>query len=171
MDDFGAGTSEGAEPTRATARGCVLSARSGREIRTRVGSGTLQDIIRKALARRKELIAELRDLDQFLQTAERFGPDVSESKAFEASLEKIRGAWREAPRPSDLVEATIQILRVEGRPLSRGDLFRRLSGAGVQMPGRDAIRNYGTIIWRSGRFDNVGGGYWPKGEKRPESGD
>ena len=128
----------------------------------------MEDEVRTALHRRKQLISELREVERFLELAGKFGSTAANSLAVEASLEEIRGAWRMAPRPSDLVEATIQILRMEGRPLSRGDLFRRLSGAGVRMPGKDPIRNFGTIIWRSGRFDNVAGGYWPKGDRRPQ---
>lgn len=129
----------------------------------------MEDEVRKALARRRELISELRELDRFLKTADQFGSTVADSQAAEAALEEVRESWRRAPRPSDLVEATLQILRLEGRPLSRGTLFRRLTGAGINMPGKDPIRNFGTIIWRSGRFDNLGGGYWPKDEQRPDA--
>lgn len=129
----------------------------------------MEDEIRKALARRRELISELRELDRFLKTSEQFGSTVTDSQAAEASLEAVRGSWRQAPRPSDLVEATLRILRLEGRPLSRGILFQRLTNAGTQMPGKDPVRNFGTIIWRSGRFDKLEGGYWPKEEQRPDT--
>ena len=127
----------------------------------------MRDVIARALARRKELLSELREVDQFLKIARRLEAPVDQDASISAELENVGTSWKEAPRSTDLIDATERILRSVGRPLTRGTLFQIMKDAGVRMPGKDPVRNFGTVLWRSGKFDNTGRTYWFKDQQRP----
>ena len=43
-----------------------------------------------------------------------------------------------------------------------------MRAAGIEVGGTDPAKNLGTVLWRSGRFDNAGRVYWFKEEARPD---
>ncbi len=50
--------------------------------------------------------------------------------------------------------------------MNRGELYQKLQDVGVQISDDDPLKNLGTILWRSGKFDNTGRAYWFKDEAR-----
>lgn len=126
------------------------------------------DLIQLARERRARLAEEIARLDAFIRTAkglERGGTDV-EGVAADLRRE-LETAMPEPARPAGVVEAADEALRAAGRPLTRGELFERLRSSGLRIDGIDPVKNMGTILWRSGRFDNAGRRYWISGEPRP----
>lgn len=124
----------------------------------------MPDLVAEAIARRDALLAEVSRLDQFIETAkslESGGLGVAPAPAPLSAAEAT---------PAALVTAVSGILREAGRPLGRGEIFRRLQAGGVRISGVDPVKNLGTILWRSGRFDNTGRAYWFKDEPRPDEG-
>ena len=123
----------------------------------------MTDLVAEAMARRGRLLDELSRLDQFLETARLL--EGGSPSAHDPSEALTTGQ----PTPAELVDATAKLLRDGGRPLGRGELFRRMRDAGLRISGVDPVKNLGTILWRSGRFDNTGRMYWFKDEDRPSS--
>lgn len=79
-----------------------------------------------------------------------------------------KGLSREELRPH--IEA---IIREAGRPLTRGNLLRKLDQRGTPVGGRaDRAKNMGTIMWRlKEHFVNLPGyGYWLQGVPYPPLG-
>lgn len=128
------------------------------------------DIVLVATARRKALLKEVARIDDFLSMAEALRlskPDGSSEELWRL-LEAARESLKAATGSGDVVAKVEQILRAAGRPLSRGELHKRLLIAGVQVPGEDPVKNLGTMLWRSRRFDNTGRRYWFIDEPRPD---
>lgn len=126
------------------------------------------DLIDNAEQRRRLLCDELRRLDEWIARARELRAAGDEAAGLVdvvdggAPAEGRRGA-----RPAELVAAAEAALRAADRPLSRGEIFEALRAAGVRIVGEDPVKNLGTVLWRSGRFDNAGRVYWIKGEPRP----
>lgn len=53
------------------------------------------------------------------------------------------------------------------RPLNQGELFEAVRSSGVVIDGNDPVKNLGTALWKSGRFDNTGRIFWFKERQRP----
>ncbi|MEO6092027.1 MAG: hypothetical protein ABIT04_03710 [Novosphingobium sp.] len=66
--------------------------------------------------------------------------------------------------PEAIADAATAIIKQHGRPMTRFALIEPLEAQGFKIGGFDKPRNLGTILWRSGRFENTGEGYWPKRE-------
>lgn len=68
------------------------------------------------------------------------------------------------PKPAVLIPAAIEIIRENGKPLSRRALHEALASRGLIVKGSDPIKALGTILWRAP--DEIvqleGFGYWPK---------
>jgi FtsZ-binding cell division protein ZapB len=70
-----------------------------------------------------------------------------------------------------VADKVVEILRNEGRPLSRKELFDRLSKVGVEIQGKDPLMVLSTMLWRSkSKVRRLkSGGYWPTNDEvRPE---
>ena len=81
----------------------------------------------------------------------------------EAPPKRVR--VRDNPKPSDVVAATVEILRRNAIPMSRRDIWHVLKGRGLEVRGADPVKALGTMLWRSGKDQLVqleGRGYWPK---------
>jgi hypothetical protein len=130
----------------------------------------MNDILQLAAARRKALLEEVARIDEFLSMAKSIlsGQSDGSSEVFWRTLEAAREPAKVATGSGDVVAKVEQILRAGGRPLSRGELHKRLLIAGVQVPGEDPVKNLGTMLWRSRRFDNTGRRYWFVDEPRPD---
>jgi hypothetical protein len=79
-----------------------------------------------------------------------------------------KGLSREQLRPH--IEA---VIREAGKPLTRGNLLKKLDQRGTPVGGEaDRAKNMGTIMWRlKDQFINLPGyGYWIKGEPCPAAG-
>jgi hypothetical protein len=133
----------------------------------------MDELLQKAIERRDKLRAELEAVDRFiasyavLQDAMRgdeplfkLHDDVPPPKSKAQHAATVKAALDDA----------IRMIRDEGKPLTRGELVRRLEAAGHQLEGADKNKVLGTNMWRSGRFINIKGvGYWPKGTPVPQA--
>lgn len=126
------------------------------------------DLISNAEERRRLLGDEICRLDDWLARARELRASGADPEGLDAiggnhaNAEPRRGA-----RPAELVTAAEAALRSAGRPLSRGELCEALRAVGVQVGGAEPAKNLGTVLWRSGRFDNTGRVYWFRDEPRP----
>jgi hypothetical protein len=116
---------------------------------------------------------ELERIDYFIaQWHEMAGiklPETLEQKKSEAPAEGGRRIRPKNP-PRELVAATaVEYIRLAGRPLSRAELFERLTLDGVIIRGKDPEMVLSTMLWRSKDIIQrlPGGGYWPAGEQTP----
>jgi hypothetical protein len=76
------------------------------------------------------------------------------------------------PPPSEVVAATVEILKAAGTPLSRRAIHAELMQRGLTVNGADPIKAVGTMLWRSGKDELVqieGRGYGLKGVDYPEA--
>lgn len=128
----------------------------------------MSDIVQEAVRRREHLLAEVHRLDQFIETATMLKNDGSLIPELSHTSDRPLSSLR-VLKASAVADVASDVLRATGRPLSRGELYRKLRDAGVRIPGDDPLKNLGTILWRSGRFDNSGRTYWFKDEERPEA--
>lgn len=134
---------------------------------THVDVASDRDLIQMAMRRRAALADEIARLDAFIRTAD----ELEQGGGIEDMPAELRQELATIPagpaRPAGVVEAAEDALRAVGRPLTRGELFERLRSSGVRIDGTDPVKNMGTMLWRSGRFDNAGRRYWLSGEPRP----
>lgn len=136
-----------------------------------------------ALARRRELISEIKEIDRFLALYRRYsGTNQEETEPFplfnEAGnlLAEVAQNETDSPRkktrgyPQIIGDAVERILRDSGRPMNRTELSETLEERGIMIPSDDKPRYVGTILWRQGRrFRNIEGrGYWLQQEPLPE---
>lgn len=134
----------------------------------------MDELLQKAYERRSELRAALEAVDNFIKS---YGNVSTDSEKSDGPLFEIRS---DMPPPKSKAQLTaavraalddaIRMIRDEGKPLTRGELVRRLEAAGHQLEGGDKNKVLGTNMWRSGRFINIKGvGYWPKGTPVPQA--
>jgi hypothetical protein len=132
----------------------------------------MDDLLQKAYQRRDELRAALTAVENFIKSYSSVAsgadhPDLFGAAGKEAQTQS-RADQREAVRAA--IEAAEKFILDEGRPLTRGDLVRRLESAGHVLDGADKNKVLGTNLWRSGKFLNLkGAGYWPKISPVPQA--
>lgn len=129
-----------------------------------LADGTVRDLLSKLLKRKEELRIESEALENLISAY--------------TSLSRLQGGLHDPPqldlwkvrnstkaRSAYVVELLGEVRRIiiaEGRPMSRGELVRRLEDAGYVIDGGDKSKVLGTNIWRSKKFEHVEGrGYWP----------
>lgn len=138
---------------------------------------------RNALARKRELEAELARVDDFLRLYQEFAgrsPSADETAAAHHT-EFVQGKLLQeeqlapgAPPASrsnrktgsreEFARVARQVLLDTGRPMSRSEIADAVMARGVHVGGKDKAANVGTLMWRmNDRFVNLPGlGYWPK---------
>lgn len=120
---------------------------------------------KQALQRRMELAEELRLVNEFISLYEKLfrgRPDASALPASEP--ERPRQRQRNVMSPRQLANLAQEIIIEGGRPMTRSELVDAIEARGVPLAGADRVKNLGTILWRSGQFENLEGrGYWPRG--------
>lgn len=142
----------------------------------RVEGQRAADTVEVALRRRAALLSELEEVERFLAASQSFGASSLADQPFgedgHLDLVSLDKAWRGSPTSRDLVHVVELMLRRHGRPLKRREIHRQLLRMGISVPGTDSVRNLGTILWRSGRFEAAGvDGYWFANEERPKPAD
>ena len=97
---------------------------------------------------------------------------VTAAEALMGSTESssVRTRISDNPKPSVLIPAVVEILRENGKPMSRRELHDALSARGLVVRGAEPTKTLGTILWRA--RDVIGSiegrGYWPVGDAEPE---
>lgn len=61
-----------------------------------------------------------------------------------------------------------QALRGAGKPLQRGEILELLRREGITIGAKAPERRIGKVLWQSDEFENIGNGYWFKGELPPD---
>ena len=146
--------------------------------------------------RRSELRRELELVESFISLYERFAEDVSSNQASlplartpvfappvavqteseGASDAELHRDLKPANRPSrglsreELRPLIAEELKAAGKPLTRGQILRRLDAKGIPVGGEaDRAKNMGTILWRlKDSFVNLPNlGYWLKDQAYP----
>jgi hypothetical protein len=137
-----------------------------------VSNQTTRDIIAKLLKRRDELRLESEALDNMIQTYQKLM--MLEKVPDSDQLHLWRGENSRAAKSAYVSEILSEVRRIivgESRPMSRGELVRRLEAEGYMLDGRDKSKVLGTNIWRSEQFMHVQGhGYWPSDIPLPRRG-
>jgi hypothetical protein len=134
---------------------------------------TVEVALQRALARKEQLEAELRELNTFLAVYQRFAKEVpapAPENVPELFSRVGTGAVSEAEgKPpamtqEDFVALARDILVGNGRPMTRSQLLAAFKARGRHVGGIDEQKNLGTKIWRArDRILNIpGAGYWPK---------
>lgn len=120
----------------------------------------MTDIVEIARQKLLEAEAEVERLRTFLRTY----ADLAGQEAVDGgSLSSDSRADESTASPAEIVESAIALMKERGRPMSRSQILKALQSQGLNIPGKDATKNIGTVIWRSKKFDNIAGhGYWPK---------
>jgi hypothetical protein len=137
-----------------------------------------------AVKRKKQLEAELLEVETFLSLYPKFSSGESQS-APPADSKRVDATPGGQPRlatspghfnqrrgnPDQIASMVEAILMSHSRPMTRGELADEMERMGVRLPAKDKAKYIGTILWRKRRlFQNLEGkGYWLKGlplEKR-----
>ncbi|HEX8194183.1 MAG TPA: hypothetical protein VF552_14915 [Allosphingosinicella sp.] len=120
----------------------------------------ISQVIEKAQERLRAIETEAEEIRTFLRVYAALQGDkaVDNESANEESVSSARTA-----SPAEIVDSAKALIRERGRPMTRSQLLKSLRDKGLNLPGKDATKNIGTVIWRSKQFDNIAGeGYWPK---------
>lgn len=113
-----------------------------------------QVTIKKLSERVRSGALELRQLDRFITAA------LTLADTTQLSQGRPRN-----PDRREVSEKALEIIRALRRPLSRRDLYKRLTDAGVIITGKDPEMVLGTMLYRDDRIVRLRGfGYWPKNE-------
>ncbi len=129
-----------------------------------------RELLVKLLKRREELRIESEALENLISAYTSLSRlQGADAEAPQLDLWKIRNSRKaKSAYVSELLAEVRRLIIAEGRPLNRGDLVRRLEGAGYLIDGSDKAKVLGTNIWRSEKFDHLEGqGYWPRDIERP----
>src|ERR1700712_3230338 len=125
------------------------------------------DAYANALAKKERLIKELEEVNNFLKLYQRFMPKANTKAEPSASSLPFSGTFSDSSAermsvPQKFEPIIRHMILFNGRPLSRSMLLKALSDNGTPIPGKDASKNLGTILWRlRERFVNIEGhGYW-----------
>ena len=120
---------------------------------------------RNAVKRKKELQAEMEEIDSFLRLWRKYagtegGQLVVMPPTVSAAVEGKAPSVRIGTRLSKGKLAPIlrDVLVQAGRPMTRGELVKALDKRDIAIGGGDPRKNMGTIIWRlKDRFVNIEG--------------
>lgn len=128
----------------------------------------MADVIEKARQKLRTLEAEAERLRTFIRVyADLTGDETvdNESSGRDSRSATASDSEEDTPTasPAEIVAAARELMKQRGRPFTRSQLLKILREQGLNLPGKDATKNIGTVIWRSKQFDNIAGaGYWPK---------
>jgi len=125
----------------------------------------MADVVEIAKKKLREAEAEVERLRTFLATyADLTGHDPVENESHGSKSGDVSAP---TASPAQIVESSLAAMKELGHPLSRSQILKILKNKGLNIPGKDATKNIGTVIWRSKLFDNIAGaGYWPKDAPR-----
>lgn len=139
----------------------------------------MDDVLSKALKRKKILQDELEELVRFIDTYQRLLRTDGEKKE---PIQDVNTEHKSVPdsvivrkrhgRPVQFARIVEGVLKDANRPLNRAALVTEIEKRGAEIPSGDKARYIGTIIWRErDKFVHiVDHGYWLKYTALPEIG-
>jgi hypothetical protein len=139
-----------------------------------MAASTAQEILDKALKRKKELLSELEALGSIIETCEKLLKVINataSNQEEEPTLFKAPSARAmHAEQIAKMIDVARRIILSEKRPMQRGELRERVEAAvNFKVVGRDKNKVFGTNLWRSHKFRMIAGrGYWPIDEELPD---
>ena len=149
-----------------------------------MGRDMEQDLHRRALKKRAELIEQIKKIDIFLEEYQELAgfessnsleerlaemPELRKNRKPEQveneNSEKKLRVRAQNPKPAEVITLVKRILRAEQRPMTRTELLSALLERGMVVAGVDPAKVLGTNLWRSEEIEKAKfGGYWIKGE-------
>lgn len=139
---------------------------------------------RNAVAQRDKAIEQIRRLKQRLNVAqEQLAVAENFIKGWEIFSGSFTGSSSDEPLPNveqpknptkeSVAEQAIQVIRENGRPMSRAEVYDALTARGVVIHGKDPRVVLSTMLWRMKAIvpfiPDVG--YWPAGDPLPDADD
>jgi hypothetical protein len=139
------------------------------------------EVYERAVQRLDELDRETKELQIFInlyrQTRQRLGLDVSSEARARTTQEQSRlefdaasqqgatpGRVVDNPKPAVVVDAVLEILETQGRPMSPKQLHTALTARGLIVRGAQPVKTLATNLWRA--KDRIVAlekfGYWAK---------
>jgi hypothetical protein len=119
----------------------------------------------------KEWRARMQRAERFIADWQEFsGEQIERPSASEAARRGIAeptghpASKPKNPKKEEVAEAAVEIIRKNGAPMSRDDLFDALQSEGVIIHGKNAPVVLQTMLWRmQDRIVHLKGyGYWPR---------
>lgn len=124
-------------------------------------------VIEKARKRLIEIEKERKRLEDFIALYDQLGSDSEISRPEIQPAKRTAKPKNRGSRPAEIIRFAKVAIKESGVPMTRTQLVSALESKGLTIGGTDKSKNMGTILWRSGVFDNIEGhGYWPK-DSRP----
>jgi len=119
--------------------------------------------VKVAQLRKKEIMAELARIEEFLQMAEMYiDGDSGKKSSPTGSGSGGSGRTSSGPKPAQVIAATEKILGEATAPMTRGELLSSLKEIGLEITGTNPANTLGTTLSRNeDKFVNIKGfGYW-----------
>lgn len=131
-----------------------------------------EDVRRGAedLARLKDALRSLRKQKPILQAGS-LSPPVAFRSRGSTTRKAPKRIYRDrkGSAASIIRSFVLRELREGGHPLTRSEIFDRLTRAGITIDAKEPIQRIAKVMWSSPEFVNVGDGYWLAGEPAPTS--
>lgn len=119
----------------------------------------MDNAIRNALKRKRELYRELRKIDDFISAYEEFsGEKVIKDEMLSQSNENKEEQIVDNSPPKTvkrrnnikkILQITAQLIRESGRPLTRGEVLNGLERMNVNVIAANKAKYLGTLLWRN----------------------
>lgn len=115
--------------------------------------------ITNAKRRKKEIIKELEEIDQFLELAEKFSGEKGGVSGGPSGGGTPKSS---VSKPGEIVAASRKVIHANGKPMNRTEILDKLKGTGIVVSGKDQANTLGTTLSRAS--DKIvylkGFGYW-----------
>ncbi len=120
-----------------------------------------EDVLEKAIAKKKQLADEIKGLDAFISMYRRL-------QAGEAQFVAYPPVVTITPRPRESIESvSTDILRETGETLPTKEILLRLGDLGIEVRGKDPTNNLASVLSRSKEIENVRGKGWRLKREKP----
>lgn len=132
----------------------------------------MDNAIRKALKKQKELMLEVDRLERFISTYEELtGEKIPRDEMIapvndgDKATQKTEQMQKEAPKQrrnniKKLLDVAERLIREANRPLTRTEIANGMEGLNVVVHATDKPKYLGTLLWRNpDRFVSVDDGY------------
>jgi hypothetical protein len=125
--------------------------------------------IDRALKEKAELEARLAKLNNYIEMHHELFGGGEHFFAMEKSV-NIKRKRKVSGTVERLKQLAAEAIRLEGRPLTRGEVTERVMATGIAINSKDPANYIGTVMWRNPEiFLKIDGlGYWLAGVPLPD---